>query len=93
MGGWSKSYNAIGGQDGTDYLLAFDIRVGWGRNSYRQTVVALRSSEVRMPPLNRGGYIYREGSGWRLVIPKHSWLRAWDVLAPDTIEALWQALK
>jgi hypothetical protein len=93
FGGWSKTYDVVTGYEGDDQLLAFDIRVGRGRNSYRQTVVAVRSGSPRGVPIWGGRDIFRQQDGWRVLIPKKSFFAMSGVLSVNSIEESWSALR
>ena len=90
---WEGPRNMVRGFNGNDILLAFDITVHRGKSHYRRTIVALRSTTATPKTGIGDDYVYRSGSDWQIVTPKSSVLSIPRLIAPRTIEKLWERLR
>ncbi len=90
---WSNPHNVIGGEDGPDYLLAFDINVQKGKGSYQRTIVARRSAIMKPKAAFEKGYIYRTFGDWQMVTRDSTQLTLPRIIEPYTVEKLWDLLR
>ena len=90
---WTRPHNMIGGEAGTDFLLAFDITVAKGDTSYRRTIVARRSATATPKSSLGKGYLYRCAGEWQLATPESSVFANSRLIDPGTIEKLWEQLR
>ena len=91
--GYDKPYNVVAGMMGADVLLAFDLKMGSGRNTARTTVVARRSSRRRPLPVGHRRYTLMERGEWRIVAHRHTFWEGSDLLDVETIRLIWEALE
>jgi|GEM_PF-2607276 len=93
LGSWDKAHNVIAGPYCSDLLLAFDIKCGWGRQSFTRTIVARRASVpftdlLITPPDLR---CWQENR-WRVATLNRATTKASVVLRPRFIEHTWDLL-
>ena len=90
---WEAPQNVIGGAQGDDILVAFDITVHRGKSHYRRTVVARRSPNHSPKESFGKRYLYRMMGDWQLVTLQSSVLSISRLIEPGTIEKLWEQLR
>ena len=89
---WQGVQNVVGGEDGANSLLAFDVSVRRGRTAIRQTVVARRSFQFQVKQSVAAGYRYRVCGEWQAVTKREGWVPSDNLLWPVEIERLWRML-
>ena len=90
---WSNPHNVIGGEQGPDYLIAFDITVLKGKGSYQRTIVARRSATATPKPTFEKGYIHRTFGDWQMATRDSTQLTLPRIIEPYTINKLWELLR
>ena len=90
---WTSPRNVMGGELGTDYLLAFDITVAKGESCYQRTIVARRSADAKAKANFAKGYVYRCAGEWHIATPESSTMVLPRMIEPGTIEKLWEQLR
>ena len=90
---WSAPHNVIGGEEGTDYLLAFDVTVAKGEGSYQRTIVARRSATAAAKAAFTKGYWYRNERDWHLATLESSISIVPRLIEPAMIDKLWEQLR
>ena len=90
---WTSPRNVMGGDVGTDYLLAFDITVAKGESTYTRTIVARRAAEAKPRANLAKGYVYRCVGNWHLATPERSVMVVDRLIEPGVIEKLWNQLR
>jgi hypothetical protein len=90
---WTSPHNVVGGNVGTDFLLAFDIAVAKGESCYQRTIVARRSAGVKAKSSFIKGYVCRCCGEWHLATLESSVMVLPRIIEPGAIEKLWEQLR
>jgi hypothetical protein len=90
---WEGPHNVIGGFEGDDLLLAFDIKVHRRKSHYRRTVVARRSASAKPKAGIDRRYLYRTMGDWQIVTRKSSVLSISRLIEPGMIEKQWEKMR
>lgn len=90
---WSSPHNVIGGAQGEDYLLAFDITVAKNDTTYQRTIVARRSRTAKAKISFTRGYIYRCLGLWHISTPESTVIVLPRMIELVMIEKLWEQLR
>jgi hypothetical protein len=93
MPSWDYAQNVIFGEVEGDLFLAFDVRIGFGRNGFNRTIVACLAEGIRSTPVLPLGFRHEDAGQWRSVYRSWSFVPGATMIGTKRIEELWMLLR
>ena len=90
---WSGPHNVIAGEDGQDFILAFDVTIQRRKSTYNRTIVARRSASFEPKSKIPKGYVYRASEGWQIMTPESRYFSVPHLIGAAEIERVWEQLR